>query len=150
MRERVMKWLQIKRYNWKNYDIFLIAVVLILTFISSYVISIVNSDISLKRQLVGVVMGIAIIGIFSIIDYHDLCMYIPITGFSKVPHTLTFVFNFVFSLFPTIGPKLSPIILLLPTQINIKLVKLFFKLNLYNLLPKFATNCSFAIPFRPP
>ena len=45
MRERVMKWLQIKRYNWKNYDIFLIAVVLILTFISSYVISIVNSDI---------------------------------------------------------------------------------------------------------
>lgn len=48
MRERVMKWLQIKRYNWKNYDIFLIAVVLILTFISSYVISIVNSDISLK------------------------------------------------------------------------------------------------------
>ena len=51
MRERVMKWLQIKRYNWKNYDIFLIAVVLILTFISSYVISIVNSDISLKRQL---------------------------------------------------------------------------------------------------
>ena len=47
MRERVMKWLQIKRYNWKNYDIFLIAVVLILTFISSYVISIVNSDISL-------------------------------------------------------------------------------------------------------
>ena len=32
MRERVMKWLQIKRYNWKNYDIFLIAVVLILTF----------------------------------------------------------------------------------------------------------------------
>lgn len=67
MRERVMKWLQIKRYNWKNYDVFLIAVVLILTFISSYVISIVNSDISLKRQLVGVVMGIVIIGIFSII-----------------------------------------------------------------------------------
>ena len=67
MRERVMKWLQIKRYNWKNYDIFLIAVVLILTFISSYVISIVNSDISLKRQLVGVVMGIAIIGIFSLL-----------------------------------------------------------------------------------
>lgn len=67
MRERVMKWLQIKRYNWKNYDIFLIAVVLILTFISSYVISIVNSDISLKRQLVGVVMGIVIIGIFPLL-----------------------------------------------------------------------------------
>ena len=36
MRERVMKWLQIKRYNWKNYDIFLIAVVLILTGIVTF------------------------------------------------------------------------------------------------------------------
>ena len=76
MRERVMKWLQIKRYNWKNYDIFLIAVVLILTFISSYVISIVNSDISLKRQLVGVVMGIVIRNIIAI---NIFCFLIALT-----------------------------------------------------------------------
>ena len=36
MRERVMKWLQIKRYNWKNYDIFLIAVVDIYKFIRHF------------------------------------------------------------------------------------------------------------------
>lgn len=78
MRERIENWLQIKRYNWRNYDIFLIVVVLILSLIGSYVISIVNPAISIRRQLVGVVAGLFIIAIFSVIDYHDLCLYIPI------------------------------------------------------------------------
>lgn len=78
MRERIENWLQIKRYNWRNYDIFLVVVVLILSLISSYVISIVNPTISIRRQLVGVVAGLLIIAIFSLIDYHDLCLYIPI------------------------------------------------------------------------
>lgn len=78
MRERIENWLQIKRYNWRNYDIFLVVVVLILSLISSYVISIVNPTISIRRQLVGVVAGLLIIAIFSAIDYHDLCLYIPI------------------------------------------------------------------------
>lgn len=78
MRERIENWLQIKQYNWRNYDIFLIVVVLILSLIGSYVISIVNPAISIRRQLVGVVAGLFIIAIFSVIDYHDLCLYIPI------------------------------------------------------------------------
>lgn len=78
MRERIEKWIQIKRYNWRNYDLFLVVVVLILSLISSYVISIVNPDISIKRQLVGVIAGLFIVAVFSVIDYHDLCLYIPI------------------------------------------------------------------------
>ena len=78
MRHRIEKWLQIKRYNWKNVDIFLVVVVLILTFISSYILSIVNPTISMKRQLLGVFGGLIIIAIFTLIDYHDLCLYIPI------------------------------------------------------------------------
>ena len=78
MRNRIEKWLQIKRYNWRNYDIFLVVVVLILSLISSYVISIVSPDISIKRQLVGVIAGLVIVAVFSLIDYHDLCLYIPI------------------------------------------------------------------------
>ena len=31
-------------------------------------------------------MGIVIIGIFSIIDYHDLCMYIPIIYIVTTPY----------------------------------------------------------------
>ena len=30
MRNRIKQWLQIKRYNWKNIDIFLIVIVLLL------------------------------------------------------------------------------------------------------------------------
>ena len=78
MRNRIKQWLQIKRYNWKNIDIFLIVIVLLLTFISSYVISMVNPSISMKRQLVGIVGGLIIIAIFTLIDYHDICMYVPI------------------------------------------------------------------------
>lgn len=78
MRERIEKWMQIKRYNWRNYDLLLIVVVLILSLISSYIISIVNPAISIKRQMVGVFAGLFIIAIFSVIDYHDLCLYIPI------------------------------------------------------------------------
>ncbi len=78
MLERIKKWIEIKRYNLRNFDMFLVVVVLILSLISSYVISIVNPDISIKRQLVGIFAGLFIIVIFTLIDYHDLCLYIPI------------------------------------------------------------------------
>ena len=78
MRNRIQQWLQVKRYNWRNVDTFLVVVVLILALISSYIISIVNPNISISRQLVGVLGGLVIIAIFSLIDYHTLCLYIPI------------------------------------------------------------------------
>lgn len=78
MKNRVRQWLQIKRYNWKNIDVVLVVIVLILTMISSYIISIVNPAISLKRQMIGILGGLIIIAIFTVIDYHDICMYIPI------------------------------------------------------------------------
>lgn len=78
MRERIEKWMQIKRYNWRNYDLFLVVIVLILSLISSYVISVVNPLISIHRQMVGVLAGLFIVALFSLIDYHDLCLYIPI------------------------------------------------------------------------
>lgn len=78
MRERIENWMQIKRYNWRNYDLFLVVIVLILSLISSYVISIVNPLISIHRQMVGVLAGLFIVAFFSLIDYHDLCLYIPI------------------------------------------------------------------------
>lgn len=78
MKNRIQQWLQIKRYNWRNIDISLIVIVLVLAIISSYVISIVNPAISMKKQLIGVFGGLIIIAIFSLIDYHNLCLYIPI------------------------------------------------------------------------
>ncbi len=80
MRERIIQWLQIKRYNWKNYDFSLVVVVFILSLISSYILSVAlpEGEFSLKRQAVAIMGGFLVIFIFSLIDYHDLCLYIPI------------------------------------------------------------------------
>lgn len=79
MRERILQWFQFKRYNWRNYDVSLIIVVLVLTLISSYILSLVQGRaFSPLRQLVSIIMGLFIILFFSIIDYHDLCLYVPI------------------------------------------------------------------------
>lgn len=79
MREKLQRWLELKRYNWKKYDVFLVVTVLILTIISGYILSVIQGDsFSMKRQVIGIFAGLLIIFIFSIIDYHDLCMYIPI------------------------------------------------------------------------
>ena len=78
MSERIQQWFQIKRYNWKGYDISLIVVVLILTMISSFVLSMVQQHFSLLRQVISIVMGLFIIAVFSVIDYHDLCLYTPV------------------------------------------------------------------------
>lgn len=79
MREKIQQWFQFKRYNWKNYDISLVVVVFLLSLISIYVLSIVQGDsFSVLRSLVSIVMGLFIIAFFSLIDYHDLCLYIPI------------------------------------------------------------------------
>lgn len=79
MSEKVLQWFQFKRYNWRNYDFSLIVVVLILTLISSYILSLVQgAHFSPLRQIVSIVMGFFIILFFSIIDYHDLCLYVPI------------------------------------------------------------------------
>lgn len=80
IKEKTQHWLASKRYNWKNYDVGLILVVLTLSLISSYVLSILDIPGvgSFKRQVVSVVASLLIIAVFSIIDYHTLCMYVPI------------------------------------------------------------------------
>ncbi len=80
LKEQVQRWLATKRYNWKSYDIMLVVVVMMLALISSYVLSIINVPGvgSFKRQLITVVAGLFIIGIFSLIDYHTICAYVPI------------------------------------------------------------------------
>lgn len=77
MRERIHLWFQFKRYNWRNYDLFLVAVVFILSLISAYILTIIGAG-SLKRLLISVVASLIVIFIFSLIDYHDLCLYIPL------------------------------------------------------------------------
>lgn len=79
MPKKLYQWFQFKRYNWKNYDISLVVVVFLLSLTSVYVLSIVQGErYSVMRAVFSIGAGIFIIGIFSLIDYHDLCRYIPI------------------------------------------------------------------------
>lgn len=77
IKEKAQQWLASKRYNWKNYDILLILVVLILSLISSYMLSILGVG-SFQRQFIAVVAGLFIVFVFSLLDYHTICMYVPI------------------------------------------------------------------------
>lgn len=95
MREKIQQWFQIKRYNWKNYDISLVIVVLILTLISTFVLSLVQAHFSMVRQVFSIVAGLCIIAFFSIIDYHDLCLYAPVI--------------YIVSTLMAAGTKLSPL-----------------------------------------
>jgi len=79
MQERLKHWLELKRYNWKNLDYGLVVVVFLLCLISTYVLSLVQGDsFSLKRQLFAFFAGFLIVAVFTLVDYHDLCLYIPI------------------------------------------------------------------------
>lgn len=77
MREKVENWLQTKRYNWKDYDLSIIAIVLLLCTISVYTLSLVSPR-ECKHQLLGVVLGFILLVVCSMIDYHTLCNYVPI------------------------------------------------------------------------
>lgn len=79
MKGKILQWFRVKRYNWKKYDISLVVVTLLLSCISSYVLYVVQGDdFSPLRSCFSLFAGIFIIAVFSLIDYHDLCLYIPI------------------------------------------------------------------------
>ena len=74
-------WFLSKHYNFKRFDVLLVVVVFILFLISSFILSIIPSSGqvgSAKRQIFTIGMGLCVILVFSLIDYHTLCMYVPI------------------------------------------------------------------------
>lgn len=75
--DKIQQWLQAKRYNWKEYDFSIVIVVGLLCFISVYTLSLVGAS-EAKHQFMGVVIGAFLLVICSIMDYHTLCMYVPI------------------------------------------------------------------------
>ncbi|MBO6108877.1 MAG: FtsW/RodA/SpoVE family cell cycle protein [Eubacterium sp.] len=70
------KWLALKRYNWKNYDFSLIAVVVMLSLISTFILSRAASSFSITKQVFGLIFGFTVMFIVSIMDYHTLCRFV--------------------------------------------------------------------------
>lgn len=68
---------QFKKYSIKNYDFWMVAFVLLLSGVGAYFIKIVETEKEslFKSQIMGIVLGIIIISIVSIIDYHFISQF---------------------------------------------------------------------------
>ncbi|MFV0342018.1 MAG: FtsW/RodA/SpoVE family cell cycle protein [Anaerocolumna sp.] len=68
---------QFKKYSIKNYDFWMVAFVLLLSGIGAYFIRIVETENEslFKSQVMGIILGVIIISIVSMIDYHFISQF---------------------------------------------------------------------------
>lgn len=73
---------RIKRYDWKKYNFSLLLVVISVCLIGTFCVKLAGGEemgMSLmKGQLTGIIIGIFIIAVLSITDYHFICHFVPV------------------------------------------------------------------------
>ena len=73
---------RIKQYDWKRYNISLLGVVLVLCMISAFAVRLAGGEDDgmsyMKGQIMGICMGIVIIAILSVLDYHFIWQFTAI------------------------------------------------------------------------
>ena len=68
--------LKVKQYNFRNFNIALIVIVTVLSVISAFTIRMADGDALFKKQLFGLVLGLIIVLIVSMLDYHFVCRFV--------------------------------------------------------------------------
>lgn len=71
---------QFKQYNFKHFDISMVTIVLFLAGLGAYLIRLVKPELFVK-QIFGIVLGICIIAVVSMVDYHFLSRFYIILYF---------------------------------------------------------------------
>ena len=70
---------RIKQYDWKNYNISLLCVVIVLCLIGALSVKLAGGEESgmslMKGQLVGMILGIIVVAVVSVMDYHFICQF---------------------------------------------------------------------------
>ena len=73
---------KIKQYDWKKYDYFLLAAVIMLCSISAFAVKLAggtsHGTAYMKNQLFGMVLGLIIVAGLSLLDYHFICKFAAI------------------------------------------------------------------------
>ncbi len=72
---------QFKKYNFKHYNVSMLLFVILLSGMGAYLVRLVEEEGEglFKKQLMGIAMGVVILVIVSLIDYHFICQfYIPL------------------------------------------------------------------------
>lgn len=64
-----------KQYNFKNFNVTLVVVVCILSLISAYAIKLSGGDSEYIRQLAGLALGLVIIAVVALLDYHFIARF---------------------------------------------------------------------------
>ena len=81
-------WLRLKNkimdkdYEWRKYNFPLVAIVIIMGMIGTFSLWIIgsgyNQDADFKKHLAGLLLGLIIMAVMSIIDYHTICRFVII------------------------------------------------------------------------
>lgn len=70
---------RIKEYDWKKYNFSLLMVVIIICLIGSFCVKMAGGEESgsafMKNQIVGMMLGVIIVLILSVFDYHFICQF---------------------------------------------------------------------------
>lgn len=70
---------RIKQYDWRNFNFSLIAIVIVLCLISAFTVRCAGGADQgmdfMKSQLLGMVMGLFIIAVLAVVDYHFICRF---------------------------------------------------------------------------
>lgn len=70
---------RIRQYDWKKYNFSLLCVVIILCILGLYCVRMAGGTTKgaslMKGQLVGLILGLIIVAIVSVIDYHFICQF---------------------------------------------------------------------------
>ena len=70
---------RIRQYDWKKYNFSLLCVVVILCILGLYCVRMAGGTTKgaslMKGQLVGLILGLIIVAIVSVIDYHFICQF---------------------------------------------------------------------------
>jgi rod shape determining protein RodA len=70
---------KIKQYDWKKYNYSLLAAVILLCLISAFTVKLAGGEDHgmsyMKGQLTGMVLGLIIVAVLSVFDYHFICKF---------------------------------------------------------------------------
>lgn len=73
---------RIKQYDWKKYNFSLLLVVIAVCLIGTFCVKLAGGEelgrVFMKGQLTGIVLGLFVVAILSLIDYHFICHFVPV------------------------------------------------------------------------
>ncbi len=84
---------RLKQYDWRNFNYSLVIVVMILCFVSAFTMKLAGGEESgndyMQSQLVGLALGLCIVIVLTLLDYHFICRFVGVFYVLGVALTLS-------------------------------------------------------------